>query len=426
MAEYGQPAVTVGVPGSEGPLQGSWPKVAGVLLCTMALYGAVVAADLSSQNAYWFVHVGKQSLTAASTSKRIVPSLGWQSPIGYDGQYYYFLALDPRHAKDYMGAKAGYIYSRPLYPALARVASLGSTKRLPDAMLAVNLAAIALGTLALALWLRARRYSPWFALLFSAYPGLIFCVARDLTEPLAFALVAVALLVFDTGRNSRVAMAAVLFALAGLTRETTLLFAAAAALALVLQDRRQSLRSPAAWRRALLFLAGAVIPLFAWRQIIGHYVAGPTQENAGGAHALIPFAGLTSYWPWHGQHLLIVGSVVLPAAVSAVIAALLLRRRVSVVWPLLLLANIVAFVVFLPAPIYVDYGAAGRAAVGVVLAAVYCLPALTGGLNGGGLKDRASKRDVVLLRGATALWSPVWFFWIGLLLGLPILTIAIK
>ena len=41
----------------------------------MALYAAVVAADLHGQNAYWFVHVGRQSLTAASTSKRIVPSL---------------------------------------------------------------------------------------------------------------------------------------------------------------------------------------------------------------------------------------------------------------------------------------------------------------------------------------------------------------
>ena len=56
-----------------------------------------------------------------------------------------------------------------------------------------------LGTLALALWLRARRYSPWFALLYAAYPGLIFCVVRDLTEPVAFALVALALLVFDAG-----------------------------------------------------------------------------------------------------------------------------------------------------------------------------------------------------------------------------------
>ena len=400
--------------------RGSWRGVAGVLVCTADLYGAVVAIDLSSQNAYWFVHVGKQSLTAATSSKRIVPSLGWQSPIGYDGQYYYFLALDPRHAKDYMGEKAGYIYARPLYPALARAASLGSSKRLPAAMLAINLLAIGIGTLALALWLRARRFSPWFALLYAAYPGLIFCVARDLTEPLAFAFVALALLVFDAARSPRVIACAALFALAGLTRETTLVFAAAVALALLLHDRdrsdRRSIVSPGVWRRAIVFLVAAALPLLAWREVVGHYVKAPTQEQAGGAHALIPLAGLTSYWPWHGQHLLIAAAVVLPSAVAVIGALRLLQQRAAVVAPLLLLANIAAFVVFLPAPIYVDYGAAGRAAVGVVLASVYCLPALSRGL----------KRDVWLLRGATALWSPVWFFYIGLMLGLPVATIVIK
>ena len=204
-----------------------------VLLCTGALYAAVVGFDLSDKNAYWFVHVGKQSLTAATTSKRIVPSLGWQSPIGYDGQYYYFLALDPRHAKDYMAEKAGFIYARPVYPAFARAASLGSARRLPAAMLAVNLLARSpSGSPALALWLRARSYSPWFALLYAAYPGLIFCVARDLTEPLAFALVAVAFLVFDAARASRIVATAGLFVVAGLTCETTLVFAAVAVLKL--------------------------------------------------------------------------------------------------------------------------------------------------------------------------------------------------
>lgn len=390
-----------------------------MLLCTGLLYGAIVGLDLSDKNAYWFVHVGKQSLTAATTSKRIVPSLGWQSPIGYDGQYYYFLALDPRHAKDYMAEKAGFIYARPVYPAFARAASLGSARRLPAAMLAVNLAAIAIGTLALALWLRARRFSPWFALLYAAYPGLIFCVARDLTEPLAFALVAVAFLVFDASRGSRIVASAALFALAGLTRETTLVFAAAAALTLAVKEREHglSLRSPRAWARALPFLAATVAPLLVWREVVGRYVGAPTQENAGrGAHALVPFNGLTSYWPWHGQHLLIVGSVVVPALVSALVAAILLRRRAGVVAPLLVLANVAAFVVFLPGPIYVDYGAAGRAAISVVLASVYCLPALA----------RDSKGSVRLLRGATVLWSPVWYFYIGLMLGLPVATIVIK
>ena len=252
--------------------------VVGVLLCTGALYAAVVGFDLSSQSAYWFVHVGKKSLTSATTSKRIVPSLGWQSPIGYDGQYYYFLALDPRHAKDYMEEKAGYIYARPLYPALARAASLGSAKRLPAAMLAVNLAgdrrrdartrAVAQG---------AGGYSPWFALLYAAYPGLIFCVVRDLTEPLAFALVALAFLVFDATRSSRVV---------GERRTLCARRADPRDDAAVRRRRRPRTRAEGSRARRPADRPGRPrpgaaasssspprrCPLLAWREVVGHYV----------------------------------------------------------------------------------------------------------------------------------------------------------
>src|SRR5690242_13370016 len=120
------------------------------MTCTVALYASVVAVDLARyHHTSWFVHVGKSSLLSASSSTRITRSLGWQSPVGYDGQYYYFLALDPRHAKDYMLGSEGFVYSRPLYPALARVASLGSSKRIPTAMLAINLLAVGVTVLAL-------------------------------------------------------------------------------------------------------------------------------------------------------------------------------------------------------------------------------------------------------------------------------------
>ena len=105
-----------------------------------------------------------------------------------------------------------------------------------------------------------------------------------------------------------------------------------------------------------------------------------------------------------------------PAAVSVVAALSSFAAARALVAPLLLLANVAAFVVFLPAPIYVDYGAAGRAASASSSPRSYCLPALA----------RGSKGGVRLLRGATLLWSPVWFFYIGLMLGLPIVTIAIK
>src|SRR5258706_5599809 len=147
-----------------------------------------------------------------------------------------------------MPGTAGIVYSRVFYPAVSRVASLGSVTALPYAMLAINLLAVLAGTLAIALWLVKRGFSPWPALLYGLYPGLVVTAFRDLTEPLAYALAAFAVLAFDGRRTRRLALSALLFALAVLTRETIVPFALAGAAALALEDRR--------WRRAAT-VAGA-------------------------------------------------------------------------------------------------------------------------------------------------------------------------
>ncbi len=143
-----------------------------MLACVAAFYSLFLWARLDQNDALWFVHLGQQSLEASTTSRSITPALGSQSPVGYDGQYYFFLAVDPVHARDYMigpddeADRAGYVYSRPLYPALARAGGLGSARRIPYAMLAINLLAVGAGTLAVALWLRRHSTSPWFGLLY--------------------------------------------------------------------------------------------------------------------------------------------------------------------------------------------------------------------------------------------------------------------
>src|SRR5256885_8693139 len=241
-------------------------------------------------------------------------------------------------------------------------------------MLAINLAAIGAGTLAVAFWLRARGAPAWPAALFGLYPGMIFCAFRDLTEPLAFALAALAVLAFDGRRTGRLVASASLFALAALTRETVVPFALAGAAALALADGagRRTWRSVRVWRRSLLFVAGTCGPLLVWRQVVAAYVHEPTQETGGGGWA-IPFHGIVSYWPFDPQHRLIVLTVILPTLAAAAAAILLFRR--APVAAALLLVNALLYVVFLPASVDVDYGAAGRAAIGVVLAALYCLPA---------------------------------------------------
>jgi hypothetical protein len=342
-------------------------RVLPVLVCVAAFYAVFVSIRLEQHDALWFVHIGSHFLSAAHTSTVIRPSIGAQNALGYDGQYYFALAADPAHAHDYMDGQAGIVYSRVLYPVVARAASGGSVTALPYVLLVVNLLAVLAGTAAVALWLVKRGFSPWPALLYGLFPGLVVTVFRDLTEPLAFALAALAVLAFDRARPRRLALSATLFALAALTRETVVAFALAAAVALALDDRR--------WRRALAFAVATCGPLLVWRLVVKLWIGGSTQEVGHERGWILPLHGIWSWWPFDRSHWLIVLTVTLPALAAAAGALALLRRRHCTVLAGLLLVNVLLYVVWLPRAVYVDYSAASRAADGVVLAALYCLPA---------------------------------------------------
>ena len=84
-----------------------WP----VAVVLVAFYAPFLVARLTAHNAYWFVHVGRQMLEASNSSTVITPALGWQSEVGYDGQYYFAVAVDPAHAKNHMPPGiAGFVY----------------------------------------------------------------------------------------------------------------------------------------------------------------------------------------------------------------------------------------------------------------------------------------------------------------------------
>ncbi|HEX6788978.1 MAG TPA: hypothetical protein VF091_07020 [Gaiellaceae bacterium] len=334
-----------------------------VLVCVAGFYSVVVPLRLVQHDPTWFVHIGKQFVVAGHSSKAI-SGLHWDGPIGYDGQYYFGLAADPAHARDYMGIESGIVYSRVGYPALIYATSGGSVSAMPYAMLAINLLAVLVGTFAVGRWLMRRGLPPWPAALYGLFPGLIFCVFRDLTEPLAYALVAIAVLLFD---RSLWASAAVL-ALAALTRETAVPFALGGAACLLLGSRRD-------WRRAVGFAAVSCLPLLLWRIVAGAYTDKPTQEVDHTGRWLAPFHGFFPGWPFDSQHRVIFITVIGPAMLAAIGAIVQLKHRRGRIAALVLLANVLLYVVFLPRGVYIDYAAASRAAIGVVLAALYCLPA---------------------------------------------------
>jgi len=331
-------------------------RVGEAVALVAAFYALFVWARIDNDGVKWFVHLGSRFETAAHTSAKIGPQLGAQSRVGYDGQYYFAVAVDPAHAHDYMDGKAGYVYGRPLLPLLAGVTGGGSVRAVPYTLLAIDLAAVLTATLAIGLWLRARAVSPWWSALFGLYPGLVSTVFRDLTEPLAFAFVACAMLALQRRRTW---LSAALFALALLTRETTFPFALAAVALVALEVRT--------WRRPLAYFVAAFAPLLIWKGIVGLWIGGKSQQGI----SVIPFAGLLHYRPFDKQHWLIVAVVVVPSLLAAV-GALLVARRAPVEAGLVV-ATALIYVVLLRKNDDVDWLAAGRDAAPVVLATVYAL-----------------------------------------------------
>jgi hypothetical protein len=273
--------------------------------------------------------------------------------------------------------------------------ALGRSDLVPGALLLVNLGAVAFGTLALAALLRRRGGSPWWALLFAGYPGIFLAVGHDLAEPLAYALVAGGLYALDRTGVDRPLAAALLFGLAGATRETTLVFpavlAACAALGLGEQGREER-----RWRAAVALAVVAALPYAAVRVALA-LIYGTGDEGVVEQVNLVPFANYVSAWSdqrWMTVSLLL--SVALPAVLAIAIAAWGVRALTPSL--ALLVANVLVVVSIVPTPSLDDYLAAGRIATGVVVAFIAALPSVR----------RSSARRLVWV--PLVLWLLPWPF----------------
>jgi hypothetical protein len=235
--------------------------------------GVVVAIVCSLYVAVVLVNAGGDPLAFAVIGTRFSAGdvLGSE---GYDGQFVYFIARDPLDAARFLDVPA-YRYQRILYPLLAWLFSGGQPGVLPWTLILINLAAIVAGTCAVEQLLRGFGVNRWYALAYGLYGGQLIALRTDLNEPLALALVSAAMLGWHRDRRW---LAAVLFALASLTKETSLVFVAAYAIAALVQRR---------WR-AVIALACATLP-FALFQATLWVVFGRPGLGAGGAGAT-PFS----------------------------------------------------------------------------------------------------------------------------------------
>lgn len=214
---------------------------------------------------------------------------------GYDGQFYYRLALNPftRRKTDF-GIKLdepALRHQRIMYPLLVWAATGGGRHGVAFAMVAVNLAAlIALCWLGASLAASMGREPVW-GFLFSLFPGLIVAFRMDLTEPVTAALLTAYLL---AARRERWALAAVMLSLAALARESVMIVAAGAAAELILARTRGKPvpAARAAWS-ALPFAVFAAVQ-FALYLDWGKWPI----ITSGGANTAPPFAAFLSYVRW--------------------------------------------------------------------------------------------------------------------------------
>lgn len=375
------PATTSTAESLPRPRPSRWRRFArsewAVALLVLAIYGLFLIRFLGSGgDPRDFIVIGSKFIHRAGPSTVIKPDPSYHYlPNGYDGQFAYYIAVDPINARYYIDDPA-YRYTRILYPITARLLAAGQPALIPYTLIAINWLALGGGTLALAAWLRHKGCSPWFALVYGLDPGLYISLQRDLNEPLAYALVALGVYLFDFGGRRRVIWAALSFALAALARETTTFFALVYGLALLFaseEGKGWSARLAANWRQAALFLGLALAPLALYKGFLLLWLksAGLSSDNS---PVFIPFQGILSLWPWETNQTAAVICIIAPALICAGMGLWALWKRS---WPVelwALLTNILLFVVFLAPASYVEIVGSERVTIGVVLAACCCLP----------------------------------------------------
>ena len=273
---------------------------------------------------------------------------------GYDGQFYYYVARDPRQGWRHVDVPA-YRYQRILYPLAARVLSLGNARVLPWAMLVINVGSLASSVAIVEAMLADFGASRWYAITVGLFGGQLFSAVVGLADPLALCLTLAAML--EHGRGKRV-WSATLFALAVLAKETMWIVVAAYVVHALKEGQ---------FRRGLLIGGVAGVPYALWQWFLYLWL-GDVGIKAGGAGAtrfhVVPFGALLSLARVGWAVLALFAAVLVPVIVVPTVWAILASGRAILSgenhpwsWALLFFAAVIPF---LPASTLLDLSAMPR------------------------------------------------------------------
>jgi len=255
-------------PGESNPRRSNWtwadrPVVPGAIALLAAL--AFVLARLqvwAKGDISRFILVGRHFATVS----QLPPGVAVSPTYGYDGQFYYRLALNPgnfSHIAYGIRLDQPYRFMRIGYPWLTWLISVGQHVLVPVMLVVVNVVAIgAIGYLGGVFARQGGRHA-LAGLVLPAYFGLLTSVSRDTAEPLAAVCLLGGLLAV---RARRPVLAGLLLACGALSRETVMV--AVAALFIIRVAGAARGREPARPLRADLAWVLPTVVFVAWEAIV--------------------------------------------------------------------------------------------------------------------------------------------------------------
>jgi len=210
----------------------------------------------------------------------------FKGKVGYDGQFFLAIALDPAlRNKGTISAldNPKLRYRRIGYPIAGYLIGFGKFELIPYAMVGINILCVVTMVLLTSVLFQTESADPrheWLPMLVLAIPGAWATLCTSTADLLGTTLFTATLVGLRLRRNG---LASVALCLACLTRETYL---AVAVILIVLELRRHSGNA--------LWLSFATVPGLLWNALVYVYVQDGTsgiRENFG-----VPFAGILAKW----------------------------------------------------------------------------------------------------------------------------------
>jgi hypothetical protein len=292
--------VTPGSPQSAAPgSRWSWanrPAAGGLIALLAALAFALARWQTWARGNFGaFILVGRHF----SVPSQVPHGIPIQPTYGYDGQFFYRLALNPAnlaHTAYGITTDRSYRYMRIGYPALTWLVSAGQHALVPVMLVAVNIAAIgAIGYLG-GMFAQAAGRHALAGLLLPAYFGLLTSLSRDTAEPLAAVCLLGGLLAI---RSRRPILAACLLAFCALTRETVMVAVAAIAIVRIVAVLRRR-EPPRPSRDDLVWVVPGVV-FVVWQIVVKAVTGSIPLRSDGGRNAGTPFVAPVKAL-WHNLH----------------------------------------------------------------------------------------------------------------------------